>query len=324
MNINVIPDRDREIAPLDPVKFQDPDITAKGEVRAHVDLTKLETLWFNTGTLCNLTCESCYIESSPTNDRLLYITLDEFLPYLAEIKTLGLETREIAFTGGEPFMNPDIIGMTEAALVAGFDVLILTNAMRPMMKCADDIRRLHKTYGSRMTLRVSLDHYSAELHERERGVHTWEKTMPGLEFLRDLGAHINIAGRTCWGESEEETRRGFGELFAEIGLQIDENHPGELVLFPEMDERQDVPEITVDCWRILNVAPASMMCATSRMVVKHKGDKSPTIMPCTLLPYDRQFDMGTSLSDAPRSVKLNHPHCAKFCVLGGGSCTVGD
>jgi hypothetical protein len=23
------------------------------------------------------------------------------------------------------------------------------------------------------------------------------------------------------------------------------------------------------------------------------------------------------------AVKLNHPHCAKFCVLGGGSCSPG-
>ena len=54
---------------LDPRKFQDPDITADGEERARVALTRLETLWFNTGTLCNLECANCYIESSPRNDR---------------------------------------------------------------------------------------------------------------------------------------------------------------------------------------------------------------------------------------------------------------
>ena len=56
--------------PLDPFKFRDPELTAKGEKRAKVALRALETLWFNTGTLCNLTCRNCYIESSPRNDRL--------------------------------------------------------------------------------------------------------------------------------------------------------------------------------------------------------------------------------------------------------------
>jgi hypothetical protein len=59
---------------LDPAKFQNALLTAKGEQRAHVGLKALETLWFNTGTLCNLTCRNCYIESSPRNDRLVYLT----------------------------------------------------------------------------------------------------------------------------------------------------------------------------------------------------------------------------------------------------------
>ena len=45
--------------PLDPTKFRDPDRTTNGEQRARVALGKLETLWFNTGTLCNLTCGNC-------------------------------------------------------------------------------------------------------------------------------------------------------------------------------------------------------------------------------------------------------------------------
>ena len=50
-------------------KFENQKITAKGEPRASVKLNKLKTLWFNTGTLCNLTCDNCYIESSPKNDK---------------------------------------------------------------------------------------------------------------------------------------------------------------------------------------------------------------------------------------------------------------
>ena len=107
--------------------------------------------------------------------------------------------------------------------------------------------------------------------------------------------------------------------------------PAGLVLLPEMDASASVPEITTACWSILHKDPGDMMCASSRMVVKRKGADRAVVLPCTLLPYDARFEMGGTLADAARAhggmfdrgaVKLCHPHCAKFCVLGGGSCSV--
>src|SRR5262245_29528546 len=115
-------------------KFKDPDWTAEHQPRASVALDRLETLWINTGTLCNITCQNCYIESSPTNDRLVYITAAEAAAYFDEIVALKLGTREIAFTGGEPFMNPHLLSMLEDALLRGFETLVLTNAMQPMQR----------------------------------------------------------------------------------------------------------------------------------------------------------------------------------------------
>src|SRR5436853_6309139 len=89
----------------DPRKFYDPFATATGERRAQVALRSLDTLWFNTGTLCNLTCRHCYIESSPRNDRLVYLSAAEVAEYLDEIESRNLHTKMIGFTGGEPFMN---------------------------------------------------------------------------------------------------------------------------------------------------------------------------------------------------------------------------
>src|SRR5207244_2623430 len=106
-------------ARLDPRKFQDPFVTATGERRAQVALKSLATLWFNTGTLCNLTCGHCYIESSPKNDRLVYLSAAEIAEYLDEIENLGLGTRLIAFTGGEPFMNPGLPAMLDLAMARG-------------------------------------------------------------------------------------------------------------------------------------------------------------------------------------------------------------
>ena len=77
---------------------------------------------------------NCYIDSSPKNDALVYLTEAEVTDYLDQLDDRNWQVDEIAFTGGEPFMNPEMIGMTSAALARGYQVLILTNAMRPMMR----------------------------------------------------------------------------------------------------------------------------------------------------------------------------------------------
>lgn len=304
-------------------KFSDPQITATGEARATVDLTRLDTLWFNTGTLCNIECANCYILSSPSNDALVYLTLEDVTRYLDEIRDRDLGTSEIGFTGGEPFLNPHMCAMARAALERGFEVLILTNAMRPMMRprVRRELAALVSEFGDRLTLRISIDHHSAEKHDEQRGAGTFETTLKGMRWLRDTGARMSAAGRSIWGEDEDESRAGFARLFARESLQIDADDPGALVVFPEMDENTEVPEITTSCWSILNKSPDDVMCANARMVVKRKGADTPTVLACTLLAYDRQFELGRTLAESDRPVALNHPHCAKFCVLGGARCS---
>lgn len=313
-------------------KFEHPDWTAARERRATVALERLDTLWINTGTLCNITCQNCYIESSPDNDRLAYLTRDEANPFYDEIQSLGLGTREIGFTGGEPFMNPHILDLVEDALARGFKVLVLTNAMQPMQrpKVKAGLLDLKGRFGRQLALRVSLDHHGQALHEAERGPRTWAKAVAGLDWLARNGFKIAIAGRTCWDECEAEARAGYARLISRHGWPVDAASPAELVLLPEMDGRRDVPEITTRCWAILRKNPGDMMCASSRMLVKRRGAARPTVVPCTLIPYDPQFDMGPTLAEASKAdggmfragaVKLCHPHCSKFCVLGGGSCS---
>lgn len=284
---------------------------------------QLETLWFNTGTLCNIECANCYIESSPTNDRLVYLSEAEVISYFDEIDEMGLGPIEIGFTGGEPFMNPDMIAMARTALERGHRVLILTNAMKPMMRprVQDGLKALLTEFGDQLTLRISLDHYSQACHDEERGAGSYKVTLEGMDWLAQNGFLMDAAGRTMWDEDEANCREGFKALFQGRGYSIDTDDPSRLILFPEMDEEQDPPEITTACWDILDKDPASIMCASSRMVVKRKGADSPVVLSCTLIPYDEGFEMATSLKDALEPVKLNHRFCAQFCVLGGASCS---
>lgn len=308
---------------LPTAKFSHPDITAKGETRARVDYHGTKTLWLNTGTLCNIECANCYIESSPVNDRLVYLTLADILPFLDELDAAGECPVEIGITGGEPFMVPEIIAILETALLRGHHVLVLTNAMQPMMRprVQDGLLRLISAYGDRLTFRVSLDHYSAEKHDEERGAGSFALTCKGLEWLRDQGARLGLAGRTMWDETEAHSRAGFASLIEALALDVDADNPGQLVLFPEMDPDKDPPEITTECWGILSKDPSEIMCASQRMVVKRKGSDRASVVACTLLPYAPEFELGHTLAAARKPVRLNHAYCASFCVLGGGSCS---
>ncbi|WOI52710.1 radical SAM protein [Parvularcula sp. LCG005] len=303
------------------LKFSDPHTTAKGEDRAWVPTTTLRTLWLNTGTLCNIACENCYIQSTPTNDDLVYLRREEALPYLDEALTMG--TQEIGLTGGEPFMNPDCIGIIIDALDRGFEVLVLTNAMKPMMRprIKEGLLGIPHDLRDRLTLRVSLDHYTAALHNEERGPGAFDIAAEGLAWLRDNGFRMAIAGRTMWGEDEAASRNGYETLISDLSLPIDATDPKQLVLFAEMRAKDDPPEITTACWGILGKSPEQIMCSSSRMVVKRKGAAAPVVLSCTLLAYDSRFEMGRTLKEAARPVSLNHKWCATFCVLGGSSCS---
>jgi len=307
--------------PLNPLKFRDPNRTATGEPRATVALQRLHTLWFNTGTLCNIKCENCYIESGPRNDRLVYLTCSDAAPYLDELAEPGWSAKEIGFTGGEPFMNPEIIGLLRDSLSRGYRVLVLTNAMRPMMHHQESLLALKSEYGTKFTLRVSIDHYTEALHDRERSAGSWRRMMEGFRWLSRSGFSLKVAGRTRWHEDDANVRAGYTAFFNHHGIALNGNNPEDLVLFPELDASRDVAEITTACWGVLGVEETSMMCANSRMVVRRKGASKPTVLACTLLPYSPGFELGVTLKAATAErVSLNHPNCAWFCVLGGGAC----
>ena len=299
-------------------KFKDPKVTADGSDRAFVEAEKIKTLWFNTGTLCNIECKNCYIESSPKNDRLVYLTFDEVKNFIDEAIEKNLGTQEIGFTGGEPFMNKDIIKMIEYSLSKGLKTLVLSNAMKPMLNRVEEIKKVnHKN----LTIRVSIDHYEKSKHEEIRGKNTYDIMMKGLKWLDENDFNYALATRLLWNETEEELRKNFGIFVKNNHLKLNTNSKQELVTFAEMDESVDTPEITTSCWEILKKDPKDIMCSSSRMIVRKKDLKKPSVIACTLLPYDEEFDLGQTLTNSLQKIYLNHKHCSKFCVLGGSSCS---
>lgn len=302
-------------------KFQDPHTTVSGDKRATVTLEQLKTLWFNTGTQCNLSCENCYIESSPKNDRLAFIGKEDVAPYLDEIKEQGLGTELIGLTGGEPFLNPAIIDILEEIMERGFNCLVLTNAHLAILRCKKRLLELKEKFGNQLQIRVSLDHFDVIEHERQRGKNTFASTLKMMKWLSDEGFNLSVAGRSLGDvETLEFATKGYQKLFDKNEIRINASDTSRFVLFPEMKSEKEVPEISVKCWDILGKRPQDQMCATERMIVKRKGEK-PSVLACTLLAYDTQFELGSTLKVSQKTVPLNHRFCAEFCVLGGASCS---
>ena len=287
-------------------KFENKLLTSDNKARAFIQAKKIQTLWFNTGTLCNLTCKNCYIESSPKNDRLAYLSFEEFKTFVNESIQNEMGTKEIGFTGGEPFMNKDVFKMIKYALDNDFKTLVLTNAMKPMMNNKNQLFKLNHL---NLTIRVSIDHFTKHKHEQIRGPNSWEPMIEGLKWLSENKFNFCLATRLMWNEDEVTTRKNFKNFVKQYNLDLNTENKSQLVTFAEMDEKKDTPEITTECWDILNKNPDEVMCSNSRMIVKKKGDEKPSVIACTLLPYISEFNLGNSLKESMKKIYLNHPHC---------------
>src|SRR5215813_3563380 len=90
-----------------------------------VPLSHLDDLWFQVaGTLCNLECRHCFISCSPHNQNFGFLDLDTVRRYLGESVWLGV--KEYYFTGGEPFLNREMVEILELTLQYG-PATVLTN-----------------------------------------------------------------------------------------------------------------------------------------------------------------------------------------------------
>src|ERR1700730_2174866 len=101
----------------------------RGRLEAYpsVPSLSLDTLWFQVaGTLCNLKCPHCFVSCSPSNHSHGMLGLAQVRERLAEAVALGV--REYYFTGGEPFMNPEMLPILEETLRQG-PASVLTNGL---------------------------------------------------------------------------------------------------------------------------------------------------------------------------------------------------
>jgi MoaA/NifB/PqqE/SkfB family radical SAM enzyme len=290
--------------------------TAEGVPRGYIQPGSLHELWFHTGTICNLRCPFCLEGSMPGNNRLQPLTLADAKPFIQEAVALG--TQQFSFTGGEPFVIPEMADILDYALDYN-PCLILTNATEPLLNRLGQIAPLAQKHFP-LQFRVSLDYPHPKQHDAGRGHGNFNLSLKTMNELHRLGFKVSIARQSAENEDTDAVNRAYRPFFKEAGLP-DDTH---IVVFPEFHEpgsHPDVPHITESCMTTYKTADErdGFMCSFSKMIVKKGGRMR--VYACTLVDDDDDYDLGGRLSEAMRvRVMLKHHRCYT-CFAAGTSCS---
>ena len=161
------------------------DTTAPATEYPQLHLDALDNLWFQvSGTLCNIACDHCFISCSPRNHSFEFMTLEQVEKYLQESVELGV--KEYYFTGGEPFMNRQILEILERTLEFG-PATVLTNGMLIKEKTAIRLQEIEAASPYSLEIRVSMDGYTEEMNDAIRGKGVFKKAMAGTKQLYEHG-----------------------------------------------------------------------------------------------------------------------------------------
>jgi AdoMet-dependent heme synthase len=269
-----------------------------------VPSVSLDTLWFQVaGTLCNLKCTHCFISCSPTNRSHEMLTLEDVRRRLAEAIPMGV--REYYFTGGEPFMVPEILAMLEEALRQG-PVSVLTNGLLLTPERCRRLRALSEGSPYSLDIRISIDGYTAETNDPIRGEGTYEKILRGIRTLAKAGSNPVITVTEACGEAASaEGRARFLDWMREIGLA----RPRLKILSLFRIGAEEHRLRAYESWESLRERGLTeeetekLQCSSCRMVT------SRGVYVCPILIDEPSARMGDSLESTLRPFELAFPAC---------------
>lgn len=279
-----------------------------------VPMVALDTLWFQVaGTVCNIACTHCFISCSPKNHSHEMMSLAEILPRLEEAKQLGV--KEYYFTGGEPFMNRDMLPILEATLRQG-PASVLTNGMLLRKEVCEQLRRMADASEYSLDIRVSLDGFDAATHDAIRGKGVWDRVMIGLQNLAEVGINpVITVTAAAEGIETAEGRTRFLELITDLGFT--KPRLKVLALF-HIGAEETRTRAYADWERIsedmLTMADASVLQCSSCRMVTSKG-----VYVCPILIESPEARMGETIAGTLRPFPLTQGAC-HTCWVDGVSC----
>ena len=285
-----------------------------GERTPRVALRSLDTLWFQVaGTVCNLACTHCFISCSPTNHTHEFLSLEQVKERLAEAVRLGV--KDYYFTGGEPFLNPDMEAILEATLEVG-PATVLTNGLLLDPERSKRLAAMAKASDYSLDLRISLDGYDAATNDPIRGDGTFERILEGAVNAERAGlTPVMTVTEVHQENGTNEGRNRFLELLRERGIARPR-----LKILPVFQIGAEAERGgAYESWQSLASAEAPeegwdhLQCSNSRMVTDQG------VWVCPILVNEPEGRMGENLADTLDSYPLEHPACWT-CHVHGVSC----
>ena len=149
-----------------------------------LQIGQLTDLWLHVTNACNLSCEHCLVDSSPSG--LAGGSTDFWLEIIDEARALGVTRFYI--TGGEPFHRPDIFDLIDHILLPSgkkrTELIILSNGM---LFRGEHLKRLSRCDPARLQLQISLDGPTAEMNNPIRGQGSFDAAVRGMKEVISLG-----------------------------------------------------------------------------------------------------------------------------------------
>jgi len=280
-----------------------------------VTLEHLDELWFQVaGTTCNLTCRHCFISCSPHNHNFGFLDLTTVRRYLDE--SVGLGVKEYYFTGGEPFLNREMVAILELTLKYG-PATVLTNGTVLREEWLTRLQAAAHASPYSLEFRVSLDGFTAADNDPVRGDGTFERILRGVRLLLDHGfLPILTVTRTRDDQDDGETFAGFVQLLRSIGY----SRP-RIKLLPtlrigaEADRQRgyhDEERVTPD---MMAEFDANLLLCSHSRIVTDRG-----VYVCPILIESPDARLGASLLGATGPFAIKHQACFT-CYQHGALCS---
>ncbi len=280
-----------------------------------IELSHLDHLWFQVaGTLCNLTCHHCFISCSPKNRSFGFLSLDEVRVRLEESVPLGV--KEYYFTGGEPFLNPDMVPILVETLRYG-PATVLTNGTVLKPEWLTTLREAEAKSLYSLEFRVSIDGFSPETNDPIRGEGTFVRALHGVSQLVSFGFLPIITAARTWPEEDDEAVIGsFLRMLVEVGY----TRP-RLKLLPTLHigaeqtrtcGYRESERVTVEMMHDYDAT--QLVCEHSRIVT----DRGVHV--CPILIESPDSLLGSTLASAHVPYRLAHGACLT-CYRYGALCS---
>lgn len=181
-----------------------------------VALKHLDNLWFQvTGTLCNIACTHCFNSSGPNVRTFGFLSLERVRTELETAASTGV--KEVFFTGGEPFLHPDLLEMISLSLESA-PTTVLTNGTLINDRIASQLAVIEGKARYSLEIRVSLDGYTEEMNDAIRGAGVFGRALAAIVRLSRHGLLPLVTIVRTWRDEEElATLAGFTRTLEEAG-----------------------------------------------------------------------------------------------------------